>query len=62
MLLIQNQGFKTINGDEFFPMQKFFDIGALVYFAKIIEWEFPDFSVEKCFEKLCKLQSILEEK
>jgi len=26
------------------------------YFAKIIEWEFPGFSVERCFDQLCMLQ------
>ena len=60
--LIQNQGFIILREDEFFPTQKFFDIGALVYLAKIIKWEFPNFSVERCFEQLCKLQSIVEEK
>ena len=48
-----------IKQDEFFPEMKFLDIGALVYFAKIIEWEFPNFSVERCYEQLCKLQSIV---
>jgi SAM-dependent methyltransferase len=45
---------------EYFPMLRFFDIGALVYFAKIIEWEFPDFSVERCFDRLLELQKVLE--
>lgn len=62
VLLIQNKGFAILKEDEFFPTQKFFDIGALIYFAKIIKWEFPNFSVERCFEQLCKLQSIIEEK
>lgn len=62
ILIMQNQGFTILKGDEFFPIQKFYDIGALVYFAKIIEWEFPNFSVERCFDQLCKLQSIVEEK
>ncbi|MFZ5966929.1 MAG: hypothetical protein ACOYVK_07115 [Bacillota bacterium] len=36
-------------------------MGALVYFTKIIEWEFPGFSVEKCFDKLCKLHDKIEQ-
>lgn len=47
--------------NEMHPKLKFYDVGAVVYFAKIIEWEFPDFSVEKCFNELCKLQQELEE-
>jgi len=31
-----------------------------VYFAKIISWEFPGFSVDKCFEELCKLNEELK--
>jgi SAM-dependent methyltransferase len=53
-------GFAIINGMESFPLQKFYDIGALVYFAKIIEWEFPGFSVEACFDNLCLLQQDIE--
>lgn len=40
---------------------KFFDIGAIVYYAKIIEWEFPDFSVNKCFNSLCSCQTEIEQ-
>lgn len=58
----ENENFSLIYGNEYFPYLRFFDIGAIVYFAKIIEWEFPDFSVEKCFSKLCKLQDKLLDK
>ncbi len=58
--LFSSQGFTIIKAEEFFPKLKFLDIGALVYFAKIIEWEFPGFSVDSCFEKLCNLQAVLE--
>lgn len=40
---------------------KFYDIGAFVWFAHIIEWEFPDFSVDKCFEQLLKMQEIVDQ-
>ncbi len=36
-------------------------IGALVYFAKIIPWEFPEFSVDSCFDGLCKMERELQE-
>ena len=38
----------------------FIDVGAFVWFARIIQWEFPGFSVECCFEKLVEMQKILE--
>lgn len=58
--LVQNAGFTVLESEEYFPYLKFYDIGALVYFAKIIEWEFPGFSVDRCYEKLCQLQSIVD--
>ena len=56
----QGAGFEILMQDEDFPITRFYDIGALVYFAKIIEWEFPGFSVESCFAELCDLQAELE--
>lgn len=58
--LIQKKGFSILKSEECFPKQNFLDVGALVYYAKIIEWEFPSFSVDSCFKKLCLLQSIVE--
>lgn len=61
LILIEKRGFTILRSDECFPKLKFFDVGALVYFAKIIEWEFPNFSVDCCFKQLCKLQSRVEQ-
>jgi len=52
---LKNAGFKIIFAKEEFPKVEFLDIGAIAYYAKIIEWEFPDFSVERCFDKLCDM-------
>jgi len=57
---LSNAGLVISEGKEYFPFRKFYDVGALVYYAKIIEWEFPDFSVESCFEELCQLQEKIE--
>ncbi|WP_178025162.1 class I SAM-dependent methyltransferase [uncultured Paenibacillus sp.] len=54
-------GFSVKIQREYFPEVKFRDVGALVYFAKIIEWEFAGFSVDRCFEKLCELQNKVEQ-
>jgi hypothetical protein len=58
--LLKNAGFKIIESKESFTPVRFYDVGALVYFAKIIEWEFPDFSVDTCFDSLCECQRELE--
>lgn len=55
-------GFIIINEGEVYKPIKFFDIGAFVWFARIIQWEFPSFSVEKCFDSLLKMQKIIDEK
>lgn len=39
---------------------EFSDIAALVWFARVIDWEFPNFSVEKYKDNLFKAQEILE--
>ena len=51
-----------MKGQEAFRPIKFYDVGALVWFARIIEWEFPDFSVDKHLKELWKAQEILENK
>lgn len=53
-------GFRIEEADEAYRPIKFFDVGALVWFARIIEWEFPGFSVESCLENLYKAQALLE--
>jgi len=47
------------SGEAFRPI-KFFDVGALVWFAKVIEWEFINFEVDKYLDNLYKVQDIQE--
>jgi len=57
----RNTGFAILEKDECFRPIKFFDVGALVWFARIIEWEFPDFSVDTHITQLLNAQRILDE-
>jgi hypothetical protein len=57
---IEVVGLKVVKQYEYFPVARFYDIGALVFFAKIIEWEFPGFSVGRYLNQLFKLQQVLE--
>lgn len=60
--MFQQRGFEILeNGEEYKPIE-FYDVGALVWFARIIQWEFKDFSVEKCFDKLLEVQKMIHEK
>lgn len=53
-------GFEILEADEAFRPIEFYDVGAFVWFAHIIEWEFPGFSVDRCFEHLLKLQQKID--
>jgi len=54
-------GFAILDAQEAFNPIRFFDVGALVWFARIIQWEFPGFSVEENLDKLFEAQRMLEE-
>lgn len=56
----ENAGFKILQGEEAYRPIKFYDVGAFVWFAHVIEWEFPGFSVDKCFDRLLKMQEIID--
>lgn len=58
----ESAGFSIIKGQETFGLIKFWDVGALVWFARIIEWEFPGFNVRDCLENLYRAQEILDSK
>lgn len=53
-------GFEIIDGQEVFRPIRFYDVGALVWFARIIEWEFPGFSVDDCLPQLMVIQRLIE--
>ena len=57
-----DQGFTVLRGEEVFRPIRFYDVGALVWFARIISWEFPGFSVEACLDRLLLAQQQLEAK
>lgn len=58
---LEAAGFTILEAHEAYRPIRFWDVGALVWFARIIEWEFPGFSVEACRDRLFQAQSILEQ-
>lgn len=58
---LTQSGFDILYSDEVFIESKFLEIEALIYFAKIIEWEFPGFSVDNNFNKLLCLNKEIQE-
>jgi len=57
---LEEKGFEIVDCGEVFQPIKFFDVRALVWFAKIIEWEFVNFKVDTYLDNLYKAQEILE--
>lgn len=53
-------GFSVLKAEECYRKIRFLDVGALVWFARIIPWEFPDFSVQTHLPQLQAAQKILE--
>lgn len=54
-------GFTILRQAECFRPIRFYDVGALVWFARIIQWEFPDFSVDTHLDNLWNAQKKLEQ-
>jgi len=57
---LRERGFRILEQQESFRTMRFYDVGALVWFARIIEWEFPGFSVDSCADGLWKAQELVE--
>ncbi|MBR4866546.1 MAG: class I SAM-dependent methyltransferase [Clostridia bacterium] len=58
----RNAGFEILDGGEHYGSIRFFDVGALVWFARIIVWEFPGFSVDTCLPRLLEAEKLLRER
>lgn len=59
---LKRNHFTILFEDEAYPAQNFFDMDGLIYYARTIPWEFPDFSVENNFSELLYLNKVLEKK
>ena len=59
---LKSNNFNIIYKDEYFPILKFYDLGAIAYFAKIIQWEFINFNVKDNIDKFLILQEQLKQK
>ena len=56
----QNEGFSILRQEECFTPIRFYDVGALTWFARVLPWEFTGFSVDTHIQNLMKAQHILE--
>lgn len=49
-------GFQILEQDEAYTSIRFYTTRSLIWFAKVIEWEFVDFSVERCLKELIEIE------
>jgi SAM-dependent methyltransferase len=54
-------GFQIIDLREEFPETVYRDIGAVVFYLKVISWQVPDFTVEKYYDRLAAIHNTIEE-
>lgn len=57
----EKAGFRVIHAGEAYPVTRYTDVGALVYYLKCIPWTIPDFSIERYAEKLLALHRRVSE-
>lgn len=56
---LRKAGFRILDSGEHFGKIRFYDVGALVWFARVIAWEFPGFCVSACESALLNVQRLL---
>ena len=56
---VETTGFRVVRAEEQLLDSIFFDIGAVVFYLKIIAWQIPDFSLDKYNNRLRALHSTL---
>ncbi|KYG32980.1 class I SAM-dependent methyltransferase [Priestia endophytica] len=57
---INKNDFNIVFSKEEFPIQRFYDIGALVYYLKAIPWQVPHFNLETHMDGLYKIHQIIQ--
>lgn len=56
---LNEAGLKITDQKEDLVKTRFYDIGAIVYYLKVIPWQVPDFTVEKYFERLREINDLI---
>ena len=55
-----SEDWEILERKEEFPIQRFYDLGAVIYYLKAIPWQVPDFSIEKYRDELYRLHQHIE--
>ena len=58
---LKEAGLTILEAKDDISLTRFYDVGAIVYYLKVTHWQFPDFTVEKYFDRLVAIQAIIEQ-
>jgi SAM-dependent methyltransferase len=56
----EDAGFHILDLHEAFPETRYTDIGAVVFYLKVISWQVPDFTVKKYYDRLAAIHNQIE--
>ncbi len=56
---LRQANFQVIDACEAFPVTRFYDVGAVVYYLRMVEWQIPGFTVERYAGKLRELHHFI---
>jgi len=57
---LRKAGFEIMKAYEDFPLNRFYDIGAIVYYLKAIPWQIKDFTVDSYGDALIRIHHVIE--
>ncbi len=57
---LEAAGFHILEQCEKFPIVRYADVGAVVYYLKAVPWEVPDFSLDRYFDRLLAMHALIE--
>ena len=56
---LRQANFQIIDAREEYPVTRFYDVGAVVYYLRMVEWQIPGFTVERYAGKLHELHRFI---
>ncbi|MFG6494904.1 methyltransferase domain-containing protein [Fictibacillus sp. UD] len=59
---LRENGFEVLEAKEEYPVQRFYDIGALLYYLKAIPWQVPNFKSDNSLDELYAIHEMIQAK
>lgn len=56
---LRQANFQVIDAREEYPVTRFYDVGAVVYYLRMVEWQIPGFTVKRYAQKLRELHHFI---